>query len=189
VTLFWLCVVALTGVVGPAGSRAEEVAPQRATPDDMKLFAPYIGTFRSPTYLYDDGKTEHHFTISYQWFDVTKTIVKFAVATVIPSQARSIVNSEGFYWYDPLKRQVMVFGAFTRGATGFGSIAAFDHKARTHTLWATSTDDRGAVTHVRDMFEVIDQDTWKNKTYARIGDEAEWRLVHEGTYTREAAAR
>ena len=78
-------------------------------------------------HLFDDGKTEHFFTVSYQWFDQKKSIVKYAVATVIPSQNRTIVNSEGFYGFDPFNDRLYVLGAFRNGMSGFGSVGVFDH--------------------------------------------------------------
>lgn len=164
---------------------ADESAPQRATAADMQmLFAPIIGVFRSPDYLYDDGKTEHHFRISYEWFNPEKTVVKFTVVTVIPSLSRTITSSEGFYWFDPVRRRIAVFGAFARGTIGTGAIGQFDHMSRKHSIWATTTEADGTVTHVRDAFEVIDGNSWRNVTTVRSGDDEEWKVVHEGTYNR-----
>ena len=177
-------VLVVAGALVPSAIRAAEETPQRATREDMKLFEHKIGTFRSPTYLFDDGKTEHYFTIGYEWFDRDKTIVKVDVRTVIPSQSRTIVNSEAFYWHDPVKQQILVFGAFARGMVGSGAVGTFDHDAGTHTVWATSIDVKGTAMHVRDMFQAIDKNSWKNKTWVRMGDETEWKVVHEAVYTR-----
>lgn len=175
--------VAAAVLFGGVG-RSEETGAQRATAADMaRLFEPRIGVFRSPDFLYDDGKTEHHFRIVYEWFDRDRKIVKFQVMTVIPSLSRTLLNSEGFYWLDPVRERIAVFGAFKAGQVGSGAIVAFDHDAGTHTLRATNVGTDGQVTEVRDSFERIDADTWRNKTAIRSGGE-DWKVVHEGVYAR-----
>lgn len=168
----------------PAG---ESFEPQRATPEDMKIMAPYIGTFRSPTQLFDDGKTEHYFTVSYEWFDRARTIVKFTVSMVIPSQDRTLVNSEGFYGFDPFEDRLYVFGAFTRGMTGWGAMCRFDHDTGARAVCARSKTPDGNVVSVRDTFEPVNADSWRNRTWVREGEEGEWKPVHEGIYTRIAS--
>lgn len=183
-TQFLSAVTVATAVLGAGVGRSEETEAQRATEADLvRLFEPRIGVFRSPDFLYDDGKTEHHFRISYEWFDREKRIIKFQVSTVIPSQSRTLVNSEGFYWRDPVQHRIAVFGAFKVGQVGSGAIVEFDHDAGTHTLRATNVGTDGQVTEVRDAFERIDANSWRNKTAIRSGSE-DWKVVHEGVYTR-----
>lgn len=158
--------------------------PQAAIAEDMKIFEPYIGAFRSSTHLFDDGKTEHHFIVSYEWFDQKKSIVKYVVSTVIPSQDRTILNSEGFYGFDPFDNRLYVLGAFRNGMTGFGSVGVFDHESGARETWAKSKGADGGVTYVRDGFQLIDADRWRNTTRIKIGDAGEWKVVSEDVYTR-----
>jgi len=165
-------------------ANAAEVIPQPASPADMKIFEPYIGTFRSENKRFDDSEIEYHFTVSYHWFDQAKTIVKYVVAMEIPVQNRTIINSEGFYGYDPFNENLYVFGAFKRGMTGWGTVGKFDHETGARETWARSMDPDGVVTHVRDTFQRIDADHWANRTFIRSGDDTEWNLVVEDDYSR-----
>lgn len=166
----------------PAGT-----APQDATADDMKLFEHYVGHYRSPAYTFDDGKTDYFNRVDYVWFDPGKTIVKFTVATVIPSMDRIIVTAEGFYGYDPFHHTLYVFGAFSNGTTGWGVVGSFDRETGKREVWANSMGADSIVTHVRDEFEPVDADSWRNRTSVRRGDETDWTVVHEAIYTREMA--
>jgi len=158
--------------------------PQPASAIDMKIFEPYIGTFRSENKRFDDSDIEYHFTVSYRWYDQGKTIVKYTVAMEIPAQDRTIINSEGFYGYDPFNKNLYVFGAFTRGMTGWGTVGKFDHESGDRETWAKSMNPDNVVTHVRDTFQHVDDDHWINRTFVRSGDEPEWTLVVEDQYTR-----
>ncbi|MEZ5921287.1 MAG: hypothetical protein R3C60_08025 [Parvularculaceae bacterium] len=182
-TLFALFIL-LISAAPAAALEADE--PQGASPADMRIFEPYIGTFKSSTNKFDDGKTDYYFTLDYHWYDKQKTIVKYTVSMVIPSQDRTIVNSEGFYGYDAFNERLYVFGAFTRGMTGWGSVGRFDHETGARETWAKSKDEQG-VTYVRDTFTLDGDSGWKNKTYLRINDETEWKVVHEDSYTRIAS--
>lgn len=173
----------LVGLAAPARALKDD-APQSATAEDMKIFTPYIGEFRSPTQTFDDSDVEYYFTVEYQWFDKDKTIVKYVVAMQVPAQERTLVTSEGFYGFDPFNDRLYVFGAFSRGMSGWGAVGRFDHETGARETWAKSIDPDGVLTQVRDAFEVIDADSWKNVTRLRQGDETEWRVVHEGVYTR-----
>jgi hypothetical protein len=180
-------IAAAVAILGCAiAARAGEPAPQRASAADMRsVFEPIIGEFRSPDQLFDDGKTGYYFRVSYQWFDAGRTIVRFTVTTVIPSQSRLVTNAEGFYWLDPLQGRIAVFGAFANGMTGTGAISRFDTASGRHEVRATSIDGSGAVTHVRDAFEILGPDAWRNVTRVQAGDDPEWRVVHDETYSRE----
>lgn len=181
IRLFTSCMAALL-MVNAANAANEE--PQSAAPADMKIFEPYIGIFRSESKKFDDSDVEYHFTVSYEWFDQARSIVKYTVAMEIPVQQRTIVNSEGFYGYDPFNENLYVFGAFTRGMTGWGTVGKFDHESGARETWAKSMNPEGVVTLVKDTFQLIDADHWSNKTFLRSGDAAEWRLVVEDVYTR-----
>ncbi|MDX1556691.1 MAG: hypothetical protein R3212_11740, partial [Xanthomonadales bacterium] len=157
---------------------------QPATPQDLEIKGPFIGQFRGSTRVFDDGETEYHFVLHYDWWDQEKSVVKYTVNMVIPSQDRSLLRSEGFYGFDRFTGQLMVFGVFSGGMIGQGYIGQFDHQAGTHEIWARSMDAEGVVTWVRDGFEVIDENRWRNRTMMRRGEETGWQEVHQDTYTR-----
>lgn len=163
---------------------AELSAP--VTAQDMKIMERYIGEFRSATQLFDDGKTEYHHLLKYQWFDRAKTVVKFTISMAIPSQERVLTIGEGFYGYDAVDKRMYVFGVFSHGASGWGTICEFDHDTGARTVCVRSSETDGSVTHVRDSFEIVDADHWKNSTRARKGESGDWELVYEGSYTRVA---
>jgi len=171
-------------VAGAVASTMLHAEPQQATVADMRIMEPYIGEFRSPTRLFDDGKTEFYHLVRYQWFDQPKTIVKFTIAMAIPSQGRVITTAEGFYGFDSIKRQLYVFGAFTRGTSGRGTICEFNLATAARTVCARSMSADGTITDVRDAFEVNDGNSWRNATRIRTGEADDWKLVHESTYTR-----
>ena len=178
---FLLCLTSML-MLGPV--HAAEEAPQAASPEDMRIFEPYIGTFRSESKLFDDSEIEYYFTVSYQWFDQAKTIVKYTVAMEIPAQNRTVINSEGFYGYDPFNENLYVFGAFSQGMTGWGTVGKFDHESGARETWAKSMNPEGVVTQVKDTFQRIDSDHWSNRTFLRSGVETEWKPVVEDDYSR-----
>jgi hypothetical protein len=168
----------------PATAEQAVETPQSASAEDMKIFERYIGTFRSESKVFDDGETEYYFTIAYNWYDQPKSIVKFTVSMNIPSKDRVMALSEGFYGYDPFNKQLYTFGVFSQGMTGWGSLGVFDHETGARSTWAKSMGPDGVVTHVRDSFEVIDEDHWTNKTSIRQGDAADWTVISEDSYSR-----
>ncbi|MGH8198330.1 MAG: hypothetical protein ACRETI_09165 [Steroidobacteraceae bacterium] len=179
------CALAL--LLGVAGmSMAESPDSQTATAGDMRILEPYIGEFRSPTQKFDDGNTEYHHVVKYEWFDRPQTIAKVTISMVIPSQDRVISSAEGFYGFDSIQDQLYVFGAFNDGTSGLGTICVFNHETGSRTVCVRSMNPDGSVTHVRDSFEVVDENTWKNTTRLRQGENGEWKLVYEGIYTRIA---
>jgi len=179
-----LSVCCLAFVLTMNSVAAADETPQPATPVDMKIFEPYIGTFKSESKRFDDSDIEYHFTVSYQWYDKAKTIVKYTVAMEIPVQERTTINSEGFYGYDAFNKNLYVFGAFTRGMTGWGTVGKFDHESGNRETWARSMGPDNVVIHVRDTFQHIDTDHWSNRTFLRSGDDSEWELVAEDRYSR-----
>jgi len=162
---------------------AETADPQHATAGDMRIMKPYIGEFRSPTQKFDDGKTEYHHVVKYEWFDRPQTIAKVTISMVIPSQDRVLTSAEEFYGFDSIQNQLYVFGAFNDGTSGLGTICVFNHETGSRTVCVRSMNPDGSLTHVRDSFEVVDESTWKNTTRVRQGENGEWKLVYEGTYT------
>ena len=172
----------------PAGWAAWGGAPQTAEPEDIRVFEPYIGRFRSPT-RQDPNRGAIYFAVHYRWFDTRRSIVHFRVTTVREDDGSETVNAEGFYGHDPFQGHLYAFGAFTWGATGFGAVGSFDPSTRARTTWARSISG-GEVTWVRDEFEIVDQDTWTDVTWTRTGEDGEWQKVYEDTFTRvhESAA-
>lgn len=170
----------------PAGDVYEKTfgSVQPATVDDMNIMKPYIGTFRGSTQVFDDGETEYHFALNYEWWGGGEQLVKYTVSMVIPSQDRTLVRSEGYYGFDPFTKRIYVFGVFAGGMTGRGFMGKFDAEAGTREVWARSMDAEGVVNWVKDGFEVIDGDSWRNRTMLRRGDDVEWQQVHEDVYTR-----
>jgi len=179
---FSATVALLLGMSLPAFAGPDEA--QAASAGDMRIMEPYIGEFRSVTHVFDDGKTEYHHLVKYQWFDRPKSIVKFTISMAIPAQQRVITTAEGFYGFDSIEDRLYVFGAFNDGTSGSGTICKFDHAKGSRTVCARSMNPDGSVTHVQDSFEVVDSDTWKNETRARQGGAGEWQLVYQGVYTR-----
>lgn len=166
-----------------AGSGGE--SPQHATADDMHVFDPYIGRFRSKTFEDEEsGKTFHH-VVEYRWFDALRSVVEFTVSTVVGEDAER-VNSRGFYGYDPFHEQLYVIAALTQGGSGFGTVGEFDRATRRRVTWARSRTPDGRTMHVRDAFEVVDENSWKDVTSVREGEEGEWRVVYRDTFTRIA---
>jgi hypothetical protein len=159
--------------------------PQPSVADDIHVFDPYIGTFR--TGLQHDSVTGRswYFTVTYEWFDTPRSIVRYTVTMVEPDSTRSTVLSTGFYGYDGFGRRLFVFGAFRAGQVGFGSVERFDRQTFARTTWAQSMQPDGTVQYVRDHFEVIDADSWHNWTEVHSGDGA-WRTVVDEIFTRVA---
>ena len=42
----------------------------------------------------------------------------------------------------------------------------------------------GVVTYVRDGFQLVDADRWRNTTRIKAGDDSAWKVVSEDVYTR-----
>lgn len=173
--------IVIASILLPPAAGAEP-----ASAGDIRIMERYIGEFRSPTYLFDDGKTEHHFSVRYEWFDRPRTLVKFTILMSIPSQDRVITNAEGFYGYDSVRKELYVYGAFSYGASGWGTICEFDLETGARTVCARTMEPDGSLTYVRDSFEVVDDDTWRNTTRIRKGETGEWVKAHEGIYSRTA---
>jgi len=165
---------------------AQAEAPPPATAEDMRIMDRYVGLFRSATQVFDDGRTEYHHLLRYEWFDRGETIVKFTISMAIPSQDRVLTTGEGFYGYDAVEKRIYVFGAFSHGASGWGTLCELDHATGARTVCARTSEPDGSFTHVRDSFEIVDADTWKNTTRARKSEDDDWAVVYEGRYTRVA---
>jgi hypothetical protein len=172
----------------PAATPATTPAADRdtfqiATSEDMRVFDPYIGRFQSKTFTDDTGGTSFHYVVEYAWFDSGHRIVRFTVKTVLPDAGREIPGGEGFYGFDPFNARLYAFGFFPGGVTGFGAVAEFDLETHRRVTRARSQGPDGVATEVRDEFEVVDADTWKNRTSVRRAG-GEWQVVYEDTFKR-----
>ncbi len=173
----------------PANGEARAAFPgwdrpaQIASAEDMRVFDPYIGRFRSKTMRDEQRSTVFHYFVEYRWFDADTTIVRFRVSTVYADDGSEVVNAEGFYGHDPFEQHIYALAAFPWGVTGFGAVGEFDRTTHRRVTWARSMTDR-VVTHVRDVFEVVDANTWTDVTWIRTGPEDEWRIVYQDTFTR-----
>jgi len=156
---------------------------QRATPEDIHVFDPYIGRFQSKTFHDDSTGRAYHFVVEYRWFDAAQRIVRFSVKTVVPDEGREIEGGVGFYGYDPFHERLYASAFFPNGTTGFGGVSEFDRRTHARVTLARSQNPDGAFIEVRDAFEVIDADTWKNTTSVSR-DGGEWKVVYEDTFRR-----
>lgn len=170
-------------VAAPALAQQETVAPQSATAADMALFAPYIGRFRSEDKVFEDSAVTYHYEIDYRWYDRQRSIVSYALALVIPEQDRRLEIGDGFYYFDRVNNRIGVFGAFPDGRVGQGTMGQFDRETHARTVWVDGVGPDGSVTQVRDRFEIIDADSWRNVTRIRRAGE-DWQQVNADTYTR-----
>jgi hypothetical protein len=169
-------------VVGEPRVEPAGMSPQRATADDMHVFDPYIGRFRSKTFHDDASGKAFHYVVEYRWFGAQQSIVEFTVSTAV--EGKQTLNARGFYGYDPFNQRLYATAAFSSGVSGFGSVGEFDRKTRRRVTWARSRGPDGPTTYVRDAFEVVDENAWKDVTSVREGEQGEWRVVYEDTFTR-----
>ena len=168
-----------------AGSPAwESVGSQHATPEDMHVFDPYIGRFAAAPFAEDVSGDTIHFEVEYAWFDGARTIVKLTVARVRDRDGAATPLTEGFYGYDPFHERIYAVAAFTWGETGFGTVGEFDRTTHRRVTRARSRDANGVTTEVRDAFEIVGADAWRNVTSVRSGDETAWRVVTDEVFTR-----
>lgn len=167
-----------------SGTTASQPSPQRASADDVRVLDPYIGRFRSKTFRDQESGKTLHYVVEYEWFDANRSIAKFTVSTVVDGTGKETINGQGFYGYDPFEERLYVFGAFTSGMSGFGSVGELDRRTHRRVTWARSRNPAGVTVYVRDAFEVVDQDTWKDVTSIREGETGEWKVVYTDTFTR-----
>lgn len=162
----------------------DEVEWQSATVDDMAVLEAYIGDFRSETHVAQGSGKEYFFTISYEWYNDAKTVIKWTIDTHIPADDVVRRNGEGFYAFDPFENRIMVTGFFpSRPVTGRGWISDFDPETGERVVRVMAMSPDGQVTQVRDTFRVIDEDTWANATFISV-DGGDWQALPQGTYTR-----
>jgi len=163
---------------------ADTLIPRHAAPEDIHVFDPYIGRFRSRLHHDSDLGRDLHYVVEYAWFDSTESIVRFSVSTAYVAGGDSTVNAAGFYGYDPFAQRLYVFGVFGGGMTGFGAVGVFDRGSGRRETWARSRGPDGVTTHVKDLFELVDGDTWSDVTSVRRGPEGPWQVVYRDTFVR-----
>ena len=163
----------------------ENAVPQSAVAEDMALFEPYIGLFRSQDYTRQSDGARFHFTIDYSWYDVAKSIVAYRIEMVIEGDDMVREIGEGFYFFDRIESRIGVIGMFRDGRSGRGHMGEFDRRTHARTVWVTGTSPRQPPIEVRDSFELIDENSWRNVTRISSGGEAaEWRVISDSVYTR-----
>jgi hypothetical protein len=128
-----------------------------------------------------------HYVVEYAWFDDTRSIVRFTVIAVREATAREAPITEGFYGFDPFHGRLYTFAAFTWDATGWGTVGESDHQTSRRVTFARSRGPDGVTTWVRDAFENIDRDSWRNVTSIRQGDEASWMRARRRAQRERAA--
>jgi hypothetical protein len=177
------CGAAIAAGTGAAPTAYGKVHWQPAQASDMQLFEPYIGTFQSRSFHDDEQNKDFHYLVEYRWFDAGHSIVKFSVRTVVPVDGKDVVNGEGYYGYDAFAGRLYAYAFFTAGMSGFGGVSEFDPKTHRRVTRAHSLGADGHATEVRDEFELVDAQTWKNTTYvSREG--GPWQQVYSDTFTR-----
>jgi hypothetical protein len=169
-------------VAMPAGW--SEAGSRTATADDIHIFDPYIGRFRTKPATTQTSGSGSHFEVEYAWFDAAHSIVKFTVTSVAEATNAPTILTEGFYGFDPFHDQLYTFAAFSWSATGFGSVGEFDRSTGHRVTWARSRNPDGTTTWVRDTFDVIDADSWRNVTSVRQSPQDEWNVVNDEVYVR-----
>lgn len=188
-----LCVAcSRSGGAPPDGSADQAAVPtgwseagsQTATSDDIHIFDPYIGRFRTRPDTAASGAQASHFVVEYAWFDTGKTIVRFTVTSVDEATSSETILTEGFYGFDPFHDQLYTFAAFSWSATGFGSVGEFDRTTGHRVTWARSRNPDGTTTWVRDAFDVIDASSWRNVTSVRQSPQEAWKVVNDEVYVR-----
>lgn len=160
----------------------DKIQWQQAVAEDIHVFDPYIGVFKSGMHESPDGK-ELFFIIEYSWFDAARTIVKFKITTHIPADGLERLNGEGFYGYDPFNERLYAYGFFPRGISSFGGVAQFNHEnferaTRVHTKAAD-----GTLIEIMDKFRLDGETGWKNQTFMSR-DGGPWQMISEDTFTR-----
>lgn len=182
--------LALVFAAGPGFAQTgfAESAPAPATAEDMAVFEPYIGRFRSADHVGENSGTRFHYVIDYRWYDRNRTIVSYALELVVPSEDRTVEIGNGFYWLDRARDRIGVFGVFRDGRSGEGAMGEFDHSDHSRAVWINAIGPDGNPVEVHDAFELLGDGRWANRTHIREPG-GEWREIGDDIYTRiEAAA-
>ncbi|MDX1460310.1 MAG: hypothetical protein R3348_04580 [Xanthomonadales bacterium] len=160
----------------------ENVNWQDGAVADMAMFEPYIGTFRGQTYEADGG-VEYFFSVTYEWYDRPKSVVKYTLRTHITGRDEVRPLGEGFYLWDAFNERIAVVGVFLDGRKGTGFMSPYDTESGEREVRIRSMGPNGSPVQVRDTFWLIDDDTWGNATFIST-DGKPWQKVSEDTYRR-----
>ncbi len=174
--------IAENDIKSNAFSYDENVKWQKASIEDMHVFSPFIGRFRSKTRFSKNLQRSIHFILEYKWFDELKTTVKLQLSYVIEETKEKVVHSEGFYGFDPSTNRLYLMQIYASGRISFGGLEKFDTKTGRRLARVSSVNKDGASNVVRDEFAVLDKDSWKNTMYSRGNNE--WRVTYEDVFTR-----
>ena len=160
----------------------DDVEWQASSVEDMSMFEPYIGSFRGETFTADSG-TEFFFSVTYEYYDRNRTVVKYTLQTHLPQTSEVRPLGEGFYMWDAFSSRIKVVGVFKDGRIGSGYMSPYDTQSGAREVRIHASNPDGSQTEVRDTFWLIDEDSWGNKTYISNGGEP-WQAISEAVYTR-----
>lgn len=161
---------------------------QLATAADISIVAPYIGRWRTATTDSERFGQPTFYEIDYQWVDQGQTTVSFRVATVGAESGDELSFLEGYYGFDPFGDRLFAVAVFSWGGAGIADLAEFDHQTGHRVIHARAPGPGDTVIHIRDVFDIVDTDHWRNRTYTRQESEGEWQLVYDAIFTRVDAA-
>ena len=157
---------------------------QSAKASDMQVFAPYIGRFKSETSFHPQLKKNIHFIIDYDWFDRSHKIVAYRVSYFIEDENKLVINAQGYYGYDSIDKKLFNVQVNVFGGSSFGWIKNFDVSSHTRENFGRFVDQKGRLTYIRDVFKVVDKNSWSNVTYRRLESEEKWQQLSAETFTR-----
>lgn len=184
---FWLALVAAPASAQeqPGEIELADDQPMSARVADMALFEPYIGRFRSGEFANPANDTRFYFTVDYDWYDRGRTIVSYRLEQIFPESGERRIIGDGYYYFDRVHDRIGVFGVFPDGRSGVGTMGRFNRDDHSRTVWIIGTSPNQPPLQVRDRFEIIDENSWRNITHVRpVGSDADWREVSNGIYTR-----
>lgn len=180
--LFWIL------VPGPLAGQElpfdPTVKPRPATPEDILVLAPFIGTFRSPSRSSDRFPEPVYHLATYKWVDEERTSVEFRIETrgAETEEPHSFVT--GYYGHESVGQQLFAVAVFSSGGAGLARVGEFDVESGFRVVHATLRGPDNELVHIRDVFEVIDDSSWRDRTYVRVGQNGSWSLVYEEVFTR-----
>ena len=155
---------------------------QSASLDDMQMLSPYIGTFRGASHTNAKHET-FYFTVTNEWYDDHQTIVHYILKIHYPKLDEVALLGEGFYRYDGVNQRIAVTGVFKDGRSTSGFVTPFDRTTGSREVRFQSKRPGGKIYQVRDTFNLVDQNHWRNRTFMSQAGEP-WRLVSEEIYSR-----
>lgn len=161
-----------------------DTGPRSATAGDIRIMEPYIGIFRSPTTPNEQFGEPTYYEVTYRWVDEGRTSVAVRVTTNGAESATEHSFLEGFYGFEPVDKRLFAVAVFSWGGAGIADVGEFDHDTGHRVVHAHAPGPDGTVIHIRDVFDVVDSNTWRDRTYTRVGEDGEWTKVYEDVFTR-----